>query len=290
MPSFSPRSWIACLGLMLLVVARPASAQSHGGPPTIDGERPVAAGQTPTELEGIGIEDRNGATLPRDIQLTGSDGRTVALGEYMDDERPLLLVLAYYGCPMLCSMVLNGTIAALKGMNEAVGASFRVLVVSFDPRDTVAMARDKRASYLTAYGRDVQAIGGSLESSFEFALASEAEVQRLADAVGFRYRWDEAQQQYAHAAGDLRGHAGRRAVDDADRRGVEAGRAVRGDRRRRQGRLAFAAEERPVLLLPVQPAHREIRSARRPHDAPGRGRDAARGLVLDVPTLSRRPS
>lgn len=182
------------LCLTLAVWAAASSAQAQHGPPRSRGPV-VQSGQVPEELEGIGIEDKPGADIPRDITLTGSDGRELVVGEYLDTDKPLVLVLAYYGCPMLCSLVLNGTMDALKGMPETAGKDFRVLVVSFDPRDKVDVAKGKRASYVEAYGREVD------PQAFEFAVGSEAEVARLADAVGFRYRWSDAENQYAHAAG-----------------------------------------------------------------------------------------
>lgn len=196
------RTFVAlCLGLMLLAAARSAAAApGHSGPPVMR-EKPVEIGAPPKELDGIGIEDKSGAKLPRDIKLTGSDGRALVLGEMMDGERPLVLVLAYYGCPMLCSMVLNATVEGLKGAPEQVGRDYRVLVVSFDPRDGVAVASDKRQSYVDSFGKLVAPIDGSERNAFEFAVADEPEVKRLAEAVGFNYRWDEEQKQYAHAAG-----------------------------------------------------------------------------------------
>ncbi|HTJ85196.1 MAG TPA: SCO family protein [Polyangiaceae bacterium] len=190
------------LGLVLLGGVRPAFATTpNGGPPRIDGPRPIMAGKVPEELDGIGIEDKAGADLPRDLELTGSDGRKFTLGEYMDGDRPLVLVLAYYNCPMLCSLVLNGANEALSKIPEAPGADYRFLVVSFDERDHVDVAHDKRASYVGNLKRPIQPIEGSDVASYEFAVGDPKEVRRLADAVGFRYRWDEEQQQFAHAAG-----------------------------------------------------------------------------------------
>lgn len=192
---------IVCLSLVLFGAIRPASAQSTPGGRPVEGNPSGPVGVVPKELEGIGIEDKNGAVIPRDVKLTGSDGRTFMVGEYMDAERPLVLVLAYYGCPMLCSLVLNGTMTGVKGMNETPGKEYRILVVSFDPRDKVDVAREKRANYAKALGRTIEPIGGSDLASFEFAIGEESEVQRLAQSVGFRYRWDEPLGQYAHAAG-----------------------------------------------------------------------------------------
>ncbi|NUP11692.1 MAG: SCO family protein [Polyangiaceae bacterium] len=194
---------MVCLGLALLAAIRPSSAlaQSTPGGRPLEGAPSVPAGTVPKDLEGIGIEDKNGAVLPRDVKLTGSDGRSFVLGEYMDGERPLVLVLAYYGCPMLCSLVLNGTMTGVKGLNEIAGKDYRLLVVSFDPRDKVDIAQEKRKNYVEALGRQLEPIDGSQLGAFEFAVGDEAEVRRLAEAVGFNYRWDAAQDQYAHAAG-----------------------------------------------------------------------------------------
>lgn len=183
-------SLVLTVALVALVGVRSASA----GPPRSHGPV-VQTGQVPEELEGIGIVDKPGADIPRDVTLTGSDGRELIVGEYLDKEKPLILVFAYYGCPMLCSLVLNGAMDALKAMPENAGNQYRVLVVTFDPRDKVEVAEAKRAAYVEAYGRPVD------PQAFEFAVGSEAEVARLADAVGFRYRWSEAEGQYAHAAG-----------------------------------------------------------------------------------------
>lgn len=194
--------WVR-LGLLLLAaacLALPAQVSAQPGPPQLSAPIPKA-GENPKELEGIGIIDKNGAALPRDVKLTGSDGRDLVLGEYMDGDRPLVLVLAYYQCPMLCSMVLNGALTSIKSLDEQPGKDFRVLVVSFDPRDKVEVAAEKRKNYLEAMGRRIEPINGSELAAFEFAIGSEEEVRRLADAVGFQYRWDDQQNQYAHAAG-----------------------------------------------------------------------------------------
>ena len=96
---------------------------------------------------------------------------------------------------MLCSLVLNGVLQAMKDIDWTAGKEYRVLVVSFDPRDTPEAARAKRASYLEAYGRPLSGDG------FDFLVGDAAAVRTLADTVGFGYRWDEGSKQFAHAAG-----------------------------------------------------------------------------------------
>lgn len=149
----------------------------------------------PPEMQDIGIEDRTGATLPRDVRLTAHDGREVTFGDYLDDGKPVVLVLAYYQCPMLCTLILNGVAEGLKQLAWTTGDSFRTLVVSIDPSETPDLAATKRANYLEDYGRQVG------ERGWDFLVGEEVEVRKLADAVGFGYRWDEATSQYAHSAG-----------------------------------------------------------------------------------------
>jgi len=149
----------------------------------------------PPELEGIAIEEKSGAALPKDVALVDSDGKEVTLGQYFADGKPAVLVLAYFRCPMLCTLVINGLTDGLKQLEWSAGKDYRVLVVSFDPRDTTQIAHDKRINYLAEYNRPVPAGG------FEFLTGDAANVKRLADSVGFHYRWDESAQQYAHAAG-----------------------------------------------------------------------------------------
>ncbi len=159
--------------------------------------RAAAAKDTsvPAELDGIDIEDRHGAELPRDIALRDQDGRAVTVGDYLDGKRPVLLVLAYYDCPMLCTLVINGALEEMKKLPWTAGNEYRVVVVSFDPRDTTESARKKRLNYLDAYGRPVA------EKGWDFLVGDEAQVKALAAAAGFHYRWDEGQKQFAHAAG-----------------------------------------------------------------------------------------
>lgn len=173
------------VGLVVAVHARPMDL-----PPA----QPTAE-QLPTELVDVGIDERPGAVVPPDIQLVRQDGTRITWGRYFQDGKPVVLVLAYYSCPMLCTVVLNGLKDGLGELAWNVGEQFRVVTVSFDPRDTPQLAAAKRVNYIDSYGRAVPDMG------WDFLTGDEANVKRLADAVGFRYRWDAAGNQYAHAAG-----------------------------------------------------------------------------------------
>jgi len=103
--------------------------------------------------------------------------------------------LVYYECPMLCTQVLNGVTGALKVLNFDVGKEFDVVAVSINPKEGPGLAASKKQAYLERYGRPQTADG------WHFLTGREENIRALANAVGFRYAYDEEIQQYAHGAG-----------------------------------------------------------------------------------------
>lgn len=192
--------WIAVLGLVgiaaVLAAGRRAPAPRPIGP----------SDQKPHEYADVDIEEKPGAPWPSSIAFRDHAGREVTLAKYLDGERPIVLVLAYYRCPMLCSLVLNGLFDGLGKLDSekwTAGKKYRVVVVSFDQRDGVDEARDKRAAYVKKYastnaGRGVDE---GDDNGIEFLVGTPAAVKVLADNVGFRYHWEEKTKQFAHAAG-----------------------------------------------------------------------------------------
>lgn len=190
---------LSSVALASLTLAAPAFAVEGGdkdeqGSAEQDEPRPP----TPRELKGVEILDKLGDKVPLDVELTDETGAVVKLGKYFSGERagkPVLLTLGYYECPMLCSLVLNGTMDALKELDLKPGEDFTWVTVSIDPKETVDTARMKRDRYVEAYGR------AGAEAGWHFHTGDETQVKRLADAVGFKYRWDERSEQWAHGAG-----------------------------------------------------------------------------------------
>lgn len=148
----------------------------------------------PKELEGVGLAQRVGAQLPLDLPFTDEQGRQVQLGDYFKQGRPVILDLGYYGCPMLCTLVLNGAVAALRPLSFEPGRDYDLVMVSIDPTETPDLARAKKENYVKDYGRP-GAAGG-----WHFLVGREPDIRRLADAVGFSYRYIPEERQYAHTA------------------------------------------------------------------------------------------
>jgi protein SCO1 len=168
----------------------PASAQvGRMAPPPGD-----AAGDRPGLLSQVRIDQRLNHQVPLDLPFVDDHGRDVRLGQYFGT-RPVILALVYYECPMLCTQVLNGLVTALGVMSFDVGREFDVVAVSINPREGPGLASQKKSAYLDRYGRAHTADG------WHFLTGTEESIAALADAVGFRYAYDDAIKQYAHGAG-----------------------------------------------------------------------------------------
>ncbi len=181
--------------LMLLasVAALPTAALGQAAPRVSH----VEPG-TPNILGKIGIDQKLGAQVPMDATFTDEFGKQVTLGSLLRD-RPAILVLNYFDCPQLCGLVLNDLSRTLKVMPTEPNKDFDVIAVSFDPRDTHQIARAKRDAYAAEYERATGRRGTT--GGWHFLVGRQPQIAALCGAVGFRYAWDEKQQQYAHAAG-----------------------------------------------------------------------------------------
>jgi protein SCO1 len=144
-------------------------------------------------LKEVGIDQKLDVVVPLEVEFQDEAGATVKLGKYFG-ARPVVLALVYYECPMLCTQVLNGLEGSLEALAFTIGKEFDVIVVSFDPGETPAMAADKRRNFLHRYGRK------GADASVHFLTGREAAITALTGAVGFRYAYDPAIDQYAHPA------------------------------------------------------------------------------------------
>jgi len=152
------------------------------------------ADRVPPALEEVGVEEHLDAKLPFDVEFVDELGNSVTLGSFFDGERPVILTLNYYRCPMLCGLQLNGVVEGLTGLAWSIGDQFEMVTVSIDPLETPTLAREKKQNYLKWYDR----VGAA--SGWHFLTGRQDDIVRLAETVGFSYTYDEDSGQYAHAA------------------------------------------------------------------------------------------
>lgn len=152
------------------------------------------SGAPPPMLREVGIDQKLGAPLPLDLTFRDERGETVQLQQYFG-EKPVILSFVYYECPMLCTQVLNGLLESLRTVSFDVGKQFEIVTVSFDPGETPKLAADKKASYVKQYKR------AGAEQGWHFLTGDTASIRQLTQAAGFRYTYDPATDQFAHASG-----------------------------------------------------------------------------------------
>jgi protein SCO1/2 len=185
---------LRAFGLVLLLATTVAAQEPVRLPTDRITEAVPPAGAMPTLLQDIGLDQKLNEQLPLSLAFKDEQGRDVTLGTYFGS-RPVVLVLAYYECPMLCTQVLNGLVSALGTLNFTVGREFDVVTVSFDPAETPELARGKKAAYVERYKRP-----GS-EAGWHFLTGTQHSITQLTRAVGFRYAYNPEVDQYAHASG-----------------------------------------------------------------------------------------
>jgi protein SCO1/2 len=192
----SPRRWtIALVAAFALLTAGGARAQYNGVPSNGSlTQGAPAAGIPPALLRNVRFDQKLGATIPADLVFRDETGKVVHLGDYFTD-KPVILTLVYYQCPMLCSEVLNGLVSALKVVGLQPGRDFTLVTVSFNPTETPRLAAAKKQSYLQRYQRR------EAEAAWHFLTGDEPAIKVLTQTVGFQYMWDPSIDQYAHATG-----------------------------------------------------------------------------------------
>ena len=154
----------------------------------------IARAQQKPPLEKMRFDQRLNDQVPLDLPFVDSTGKAVKLGDYFG-QKPVILVLAYFRCPMLCTLVLNGLSDAMRELPFTVGKEFNVVTVSFDPRETPELAAKKKATYVKSYGRPGAAEG------WHFLTGKQDAIDKLTKAVGFHYVYDPKKDMSYHPAG-----------------------------------------------------------------------------------------
>jgi protein SCO1/2 len=175
----------AALASIVACAALPARAQLSDPMQTV--------GVRPDLLKDVGIDQKLNQQVPLNLTFKDENGNAVQLGQFFG-QKPVILSLVYFNCPMLCTQVLNGQEASMKGLPMDAGNQFEAVTVSIDPSDKPVMASVKKQMYVGMYGRPNAAQG------WHFLTGDAPQIKALADSVGFRYAYDADSKQFAHAS------------------------------------------------------------------------------------------
>lgn len=182
---------IAITGALVALGGASARADEPVPPPPA-ATRDVGTPNIPDELLDVGVDEKLDAELPRDAIFKDETGKAVQLGDLIDDKKPTMLILAYHSCPVLCGLIQNAVLDGLKEIAWSIGREFNVITLSVDPRDTVSLAAEKRTAMIGAYGRP------EADKGWHFLVGDDQNIHRVANAIGWKYHYDERQGQYAH--------------------------------------------------------------------------------------------
>ncbi len=145
-------------------------------------------------MQGVDVEEHLGEPLPLEARFTDETGREVRLGDVLPKDKPTLLTLVYYECPMLCNLVINGQVQHDARARAGAGQGLRGHHGEHRPQGHA------RPEPRAQRRRHLQAMGKPETAAWHFLTGTEDNIHKLTEAVGFKYRYDEASKQYAHPA------------------------------------------------------------------------------------------
>jgi protein SCO1 len=154
-----------------------------------------AYAQTSDPNREVRFEQRVDRAVDPALAFVDQSDRPVSLQNFLN-QRPVVLAMGYYQCPMLCGVVLNALVQSLQDLApNSSDRDFNCIFVSIDPSETAQLANAKRENYLARYGWSPAA------SRWHFLVGSENTIHQLADEIGFRYRYDRITHQFVHPSG-----------------------------------------------------------------------------------------
>ncbi len=182
-------------------VARTASAVGTAQAAEVAVPDPTAPGATVKDdgmvSDGVDVVEHLGEQASIDVPLIDQNGKIVRLRDYLG-KRPAIISLVYFNCPVLCSLLLQGLVNALKQIDWQVGRDFDVLTISIDPNETVEMAKEKRRGFLQALGRPEEERRDA--GAWPFFTSSVEAIDALSSSLGFQFKYIEHERQFAHVA------------------------------------------------------------------------------------------
>jgi len=160
---------------------------------------PHNVGQTssnmPVILKNVAFRPELNGQVQLDTAFRDESGKSVQLGQYFHQQKPVLLAFVYYGCPMLCTQLEQGVVGSLRMLSFNPGRDYEVVFVSFDERDTPEMAAAKKNTAMDHFRRKETAAG------WHFLTGSKESITAVTNSANFHFNFDAKNNLFAHASG-----------------------------------------------------------------------------------------
>jgi len=183
------KKFSAMIGIGALLLAASASRAQ-----TVPSNMGTTAATLPPALQNVGFEPQLNAQMPLDLPFRDETGRNVQLRDYFG-QKPVVLAFVYYGCPMLCDQVQQGVVGTLRMLSFNPGRDYEVVFVSFDSRETPAMAAEKKKNALSHFRRP------ETNSGWHFLTGPQESIDAATHAANFHYNFFAKTNLFAHASG-----------------------------------------------------------------------------------------
>jgi len=151
----------------------------------------------PAILQNVTFRPELNAQMPLDTPFTDENGKSVTLGSYLRQQKPVLLAFVYYGCPMLCTQLEQGVVGSLRMLSFNPGRDYDVVFISFDDRDSAQMATAKKKTAMDHFRRPETASG------WHFLSGSKESIATVTNAANFHFNFDQKNNLFAHGSGIL---------------------------------------------------------------------------------------
>src|SRR5882762_1930789 len=174
---------------VLLFAAMPLLAQA------VPDSTGPSSSYMPAILQNVKFRPELNGQMPLGTEFKDETGKSVKLGDYFGQQKPVLLAFVYYGCPMLCTQLEQGVVGSLRMLSFNPGRDYEVVFVSFDERDTPEMAAAKKVTAIDHFRRKETAAG------WHFLSGSKESIAAVANAANFHFNYDVKNNLFAHASG-----------------------------------------------------------------------------------------
>lgn len=169
--------------------------QSTPGPIPIGDQTAIPASATPDQIRGTGIRENLGTKINLDATFRDENNQEVKLSQYFHQGRPIILSFVYYSCANLCNFHLSGMAQSLSKFPWKANEKYNYVVISIDPKETPELAKSKKKDLLNKNPTS------NAEEGWVFLTSPDNQVLKLSEQVGFDYKWNKEQGEWAHGSG-----------------------------------------------------------------------------------------
>jgi protein SCO1/2 len=132
-------------------------------------------------FQDIGIEEHLGSYLPDNITFYDSNGEKVNIKEIIR-KAPTIIAPVYFTCPNVCNILQSTIVNLIPQLNLIPGKDYQILSVSFDERDNIQVAKEKKANYMMALNNSFP------PEYWRFLTGDQNNIRKIMDAIGFKFR------------------------------------------------------------------------------------------------------